>query len=81
MSEFHFARIFRELVGVPPHTYLRRRRLSEAARRLRDRVSVTDACFASGFQNLSHFTRQFCREFGINPSVYARQDKHQATDL
>jgi AraC family transcriptional regulator len=81
MSEFHFARIFRELVGVPPHTYLRRRRLSEAARRLRDRLSVTDACFASGFQNLSHFTRQFCREFGINPSVYARQDKHQATDL
>ena len=81
MSEFHFARIFRELVGVPPHAYLRRRRLSEAARRLRDRVSVTDACFGSGFQNLSHFTRQFCREFGINPSVYARQDKHRAGDL
>ena len=76
MSQFHFARVFRELVGVPPHAYLRRTRLQHAARRLREGDSVTEACFASGFQNLSHFTRQFQRHYGVKPSTYGRQSLH-----
>jgi AraC-like DNA-binding protein len=73
MSAFHFSRIFRELTGAPPHTYLRRARLRNAARQLREGASVTEACLASGFQNLSHFTRQFGRSFGVPPSIYAAQ--------
>lgn len=73
MSPFHFARIFRELVGIPPHSYLRRIRLHQAAHRLRGGASVTEACFSSGFQNLSHFTRQFRRHFGVRPSAFAHQ--------
>jgi AraC-like DNA-binding protein len=73
MSPFHFARIFRELVGIPPHSYLRRIRLQQAARSLREGTSVTEACFISGFQNLSHFSRQFYRHFGIKASTYARR--------
>src|SRR5439155_14077307 len=46
MSPFHFARVFRELTGVPPHRYLLRRRLAAAADRLRRGASVTDACYA-----------------------------------
>jgi AraC family transcriptional regulator len=76
MSSFHFARVFRELVGIPPHSYLRRTRLQQAARRLREGASVTEACFASGFQNLSHFSRQFYRHFGVRASAYARQAAH-----
>jgi AraC family transcriptional regulator len=73
MSPFHFARIFRELVGIPPHSYLRRVRLQQAARSLREGASVTEACFTSGYQNLSHFSRQFYRHFGVKASTYARQ--------
>jgi AraC family transcriptional regulator len=73
MSSFHFARIFRELVGIPPHSYLRRIRLQQAARSLREGASVTEACFTSGYQNLSHFSRQFYRHFGAKASTYARQ--------
>ncbi len=73
MSPFHFTRIFRELVGIPPHSYLRRIRLEQAARSLREGASVTEACFTSGFQNLSHFSRQFYRHFGVKASSYARQ--------
>ena len=70
MSPFHFARVFRELAGAPPHRYLLSVRLGEAARRLRDGASVTDACFASGFSHLSHFGRLFQRRFGVLPSQY-----------
>jgi AraC family transcriptional regulator len=72
MSPFHFARIFCELVGIPPHSYLCRTRLQQAARSLREGASVTEACFNSGFQNLSHFSRQFYRRFGVRASAYAR---------
>jgi AraC-like DNA-binding protein len=77
MSPFHFARVFGELAGTPPHRYLLRVRLGEAARRLREGSSVTDACFASGFSHLSHFGRLFQRRFGVLPSQYlhgARRD-------
>ena len=71
MSPFHFARVFAELVGTPPHRYLRDLRLRAAATRLREGASVTGACFASGFANLGHFTRSFRRAYGVLPSRFA----------
>jgi AraC family transcriptional regulator len=68
MSPFHFARVFRELTGVPPHRYLIRRRLAAAAEHLRDGAPVTDTCFAVGFRSLSHFIHAFRRTYGVPPS-------------
>jgi AraC family transcriptional regulator len=73
ISRFHFARVFGELAGMPPHRYLLRVRLNEGARKLREGASVTEACFSSGFHNLSHFIRIFQRRFGVSPAKYARQ--------
>jgi AraC-like DNA-binding protein len=73
MSMFHFARIFGELSGMPPHQYLLQVRLNEAQRRLRGGASVTESCFSSGFHNLSHFVRLFHRRFGASPSQYGRR--------
>ena len=67
MSTFHFARLFAELVGTPPHRYLLRVRLDESARRLHQGASVTEACFATGFHNLSYFIRAFQSRFGASP--------------
>ena len=72
MSTFHFARIFRELEGEPPHRYLTGVRLGEAAARLRAGASVTDACFAVGFGSLSHFVTSFRRHYGTRPSDVQR---------
>ena len=68
MSAFHFARIFRQLMGIPPHQYLLRLRLRHAHQLLLDGVSVTDVCFDVGFSNLSHFIRLFKSRFGYTPS-------------
>ncbi|HXE91629.1 MAG TPA: AraC family transcriptional regulator [Terriglobales bacterium] len=72
MSPYHFARIFRELTGTPPHRRLLEVRLQRAAQRLRDGCPVTDTCFAVGFSNLSHFIRLFRGRFGTSPSRYSR---------
>lgn len=78
MSPFHFARIFAELVGLPPHRYLVRRRLDVAGSHLRAGSSVTEACFDSGFSSLSHFARTFKRRHGVVPSALRRQRSNSA---
>ena len=68
MSPFQFARVFRELVGISPHKYLVRLRLERARDLIQSGSSVTDSCYAVGFNNLSHFVRSFHRAFGVAPS-------------
>lgn len=70
MSPFHFSRVFRALVGLPPHRYLRGVRLERAAERLRAGAGVTDTCHATGFNNLGHFIRAFRAAYGVTPSRY-----------
>jgi AraC-like DNA-binding protein len=70
MSPLHFAHVFRELVGRPPHRYLVDLRLRRAAERLLAGASVTETCFTVGFGNLGHFIRTFRRAFGRSPSRY-----------
>jgi AraC family transcriptional regulator len=68
MSMFHFARVFTQLVGRPPHRYLADVRFAAALGMLVDGRSVTETCFACGFNDLSHFSRSFSRRFGVPPS-------------
>lgn len=75
MSVFHFARIFAELEGRPPHRFLTDVRLAHADARLRDGAGVTDTCFAVGFGSLSHFVTTFRRRYGARPSDIRRNGK------
>jgi AraC-like DNA-binding protein len=70
MSPFHFSRVFRQMVGVPPHRYLVQVRLTHAAQRLQEGAGVTETCYATGFGNLGHFIRTFHRAYGVQPSRY-----------
>jgi len=69
MSPFLFARVFRELIGMPPHKYLLRLRLARARTLLESGMNVTNTCYSAGFNNLSHFIRTFRRHFGFVPSA------------
>ena len=68
MSVYHFARVFNELEGQPPHRRLLEVRLTEARNRLRQGASVTNTCFGVGFGSLSHFVSTYRRHFGVRPS-------------
>jgi len=72
MSPFHFSRVFRQMIGLPPHRYLVQVRLKHAAQRLTEGAGVTETCYATGFGNLSHFIRTFRRAYGVPPS----HDRH-----
>jgi AraC-like DNA-binding protein len=72
ISPFHFARLFRSLIGVPPGRFLLETRLERAQGMLRESRSVTDTCFACGFRNLSYFVRAFRKRYGVPPSAVRR---------
>jgi AraC-like DNA-binding protein len=75
MSVFHFARIFSELEGQPPHRFLTHVRLAHADARLRNGGGVTDTCLAVGFSSLSHFVTTFRRRYGVRPSDIRRNGR------
>lgn len=70
MSDYHFHRSFRAVVGTTPARYLSELRLHRARRLLRSRRnSVTDVCYAVGFASLGSFSSAFHRRFGETPSA------------
>jgi transcriptional regulator of acetoin/glycerol metabolism len=68
LSTDHFARAFHQSVGVPPHTYLLRRRLEHVERMLREtHVPLSEIALATGFSDQSHLARHFRRWAGMSP--------------
>jgi signal transduction histidine kinase/AraC-like DNA-binding protein len=69
MSRTQFYRKFRSLTNKTPNDYLRTLRLHKAKDLLTGSdTTVTKAAYSTGFKNLSHFSKVFSEEFGVNPS-------------
>jgi AraC family transcriptional regulator len=73
LSPFHFARCFKATTGLAPHQYVLARRI-ELAKRLimTTSQSVQDTAWAAGFENISHFRRQFAAQVGVVPGLLRR---------
>jgi transcriptional regulator of acetoin/glycerol metabolism len=68
LSTDHFARAFHQSVGVPPHTYLLRRRLEHVEHMLREtHAPLSEIALATGFSDQSHLARHFRRWAGMSP--------------
>ena len=70
-SRYHFIRAFRRAFNETPHQYLTRKRIEKAKELLAfGDQSVTEICFAVGFESLGSFSALFRRTVGWAPSVY-----------
>lgn len=68
-----FCRYFKRATGLTFTDYTNKYRINQARKLLLMERNVTEACFASGFQNLSHFNRTFKRFAGENPSAFRKK--------
>ncbi|MFW6270472.1 MAG: helix-turn-helix domain-containing protein [Bacillota bacterium] len=72
-SPFHFIRLFKAKTGKTPFAYLFDIKINKAKQLLKNSdLSITDICFASGFNNRSHFSVVFKRKTGYSPSQYRK---------
>lgn len=73
MSVYHFARRFKETVGLSPHAYVLSRRVNRA-RALLDHPhdSLAHVAVACGFSSQAHLTTAFRSRLGVTPGQYRR---------
>jgi AraC-like DNA-binding protein len=75
MSQFHFCRVFHQVVGKSPHQYVMSARVEAAKQLLREsstcsaisKTSMVDVALTCGFSSSSHFSTQFRRHIGCSP--------------
>jgi AraC-like DNA-binding protein len=72
LSPFHLNRVFRSVIGLPPHRYLEQVRVRKARELLVGGLPLSQVALESGFTDQSHFTRHFKRHLGVTPGQYRR---------
>ena len=71
LSPFHFARMFKESTGHPPHAFVRSRRVAHACTLLQETgIPILDVARQCGFRTQSHFTGVFREAMGITPNRF-----------
>jgi len=72
----HLSRKFKEETGLTVTDFINRKRVEEAAACLRrGNVTVTEAAFMAGFNDLNYFGKVFKKIMSVTPSQYAGQRK------
>src|SRR6267142_357452 len=70
LSVHHFARAFRQSLGIPPHNYIVQRRVEHAQQLLRNTdLPLSEIAIEVGFTDQSHLARHFRTFIGVSPSL------------
>jgi AraC family transcriptional regulator len=74
ISRSHFARAFRNSVGMSPHQFVRHCRLAKAMNLIRDhKLSLAEISHSCGFADQAHLTRTFKLQYGENPTYFGKK--------
>lgn len=71
-SKYHLIRVFKKYYGITPRQYLINKRIEHAKKLLQSGKSVSDTCYAIGFESINSFSNLFKAKTGMPPSVYRR---------
>lgn len=76
MTNPAFCRYFKKITGKTFTRFVNEYRLAHAAKLLHEKqISITEVCYESGFNNFSHFNKQFKAFTGKSPSTYRKELK------
>lgn len=71
LSPAHFSHVFRQTTGTSFIRFIQTRRVAEAKKQLAEtQNSITDICYACGFNSLTHFNRVFRAFERLSPRQY-----------
>lgn len=73
MSESKLTRLFHSVYGISLHQYVKNQRLEKAASLiLQGGMNVSEVALKCGYNNMSHFSKEFQKKFGTVPSKLSR---------
>jgi len=76
LSTHHFARAFKQTVGMPPHGYVLQRRIEHAQQMLRNTdLPMSEIALSAGFSDQSHLARHFRWITGMSTSAARREQR------
>ncbi|HOY18767.1 MAG TPA: AraC family transcriptional regulator [Haliscomenobacter sp.] len=76
LSNAAFCRYFKRMTGMTFTAFLNQYRINQSKRLLLQHCNVSEACYGSGFENLSHFNKTFKKMTGENPKDFRRRHLH-----
>jgi AraC-like DNA-binding protein len=69
-SPSYLNRVFKKVIGLPPHAFQIQKRVEKAREYLEAGLNVSDAALSSGFADQSHLHRHFIKTVGVTPGSY-----------
>lgn len=78
VSKYHMLRLFKRHYGLTPKQYLMDKRIAKSKEHLKNGMSVTETCFAVGFESLGSFSTLFKTKTGKSPSEYKKSNFQEA---
>lgn len=81
MSRTQLFRRMKRLIKQAPANHIKLMRLQKAKELLETTdCTVSEVCFKTGFQAISHFTKVFKKQYGILPSAYRNVNGHATNE-
>lgn len=82
LSPFHFARMFKQSLGVPPRVYLTRLRVEKACELLEQtELPITQIALEVGYSSNQVLARVFLKHMRMSPSDYRRAVRDPASSI
>lgn len=75
-SKYHMHKMFTSIVGTPIYQYIKKRRLSEAAKKLLcTKWGILDIALDAGYESQQAFTQAFTTAFRLSPKAFRDKAK------
>ncbi|HAA20316.1 MAG TPA: AraC family transcriptional regulator [Cytophagales bacterium] len=73
ISKYHLLRLFKEYYGLTPRQFLIDIRIDKSKELLKQGNTVTETCYAVGFESLGSFSTLFKKKTGKSPAQYRKE--------
>ncbi len=73
VSKYHLLRLFKKYYGQTPRQYLIDKRIEKSKVHLKNGMTVSESCFAVGFESLGSFSTLFKTKTGKSPSEFQKE--------